>query len=64
MHWVVALFSFIYPKAYLEELCDTFGDKHNKIMDFRRIKRIDIYQYFTEASTKIGMNKKNSDSQN
>ena len=43
---VIALFSFIYPEAYLGRLNQIFGVQSNKMMEYKHIKRIKIYQYY------------------
>ena len=42
---VVALFSFIYPWAYLDRLQKLFGQENKEIL-LKQMKRIKIYLYY------------------
>jgi ribosomal protein S16 len=46
---VIALFSMIYPAAYLMKLNETFGHRDKSLAEYKKIKRIKIYQYFIET---------------
>jgi len=50
---VIALFSFIYPEAYLNKLTQELGIKGKDISSFKQIKRIKIYQYFVSNNERL-----------
>jgi len=45
LHQVIALFSFLYPEAYLHQLRQRYPQDIKDIPNFKEIKRIKIYRY-------------------